>query len=246
MDSLVKLDKATQMLAEIKSVDDAKNLIDIAEAARVYAKQVKLGLEAQNHAAEIKLRAQRRAGELLDAMPKAQGGEYKNTGKGYIPVNAPPRLEDIGVTKIQSSQWQAIASIPDDEFEEKITEVKQSEEEITTAGMVRYAKDKKQPHVSHNSGENEWYTPAEFIEAARRVMGEIDLDPASSDIAQETVKANKYYTIDDDGLEQEWSGRVWIKRYRTGKATNEGYETTGVLVPIEEFVKYSNRKYSVK
>ena len=65
------------------------------------------------------------------------------------------------------------------------------------------------PHVTNNSGNNE-YTPAEYIEAARSVMWCIDLDPASSDLANETVKANKYYTIDDDGLQQEWLGRVWM------------------------------------
>ena len=41
-------------------------------------------------------------------------------------------------------------------------------------------------------------------------MGSIDLDPASSPKAQETVKANNYYTQEDDGLEQEWSGNIWL------------------------------------
>lgn len=58
--ALAKLDIATRMLAEVRTVDEAKDIIDLAEAARVYARQVDLGLEAQNHAAEIKLRAQRK------------------------------------------------------------------------------------------------------------------------------------------------------------------------------------------
>lgn len=60
------------------------------------------------------------------------------------------------------------------------------------------------------SGNNDWYTPPEYIEAARRVLGVIDLDPASSDVAQEFVKADTYYTIDDDGLVHDWYGKVWL------------------------------------
>lgn len=66
------------------------------------------------------------------------------------------------------------------------------------------------PHVSHNSGENEWYTPVQYIEAAREVMGDIDLDPASSDIANQTVNATTYYTKHDNGLVKPWYGRVWM------------------------------------
>ena len=68
----------------------------------------------------------------------------------------------------------------------------------------------KQPHVSHNSGENEWYTPSQYIEAAREVLGTIDLDPASSDVANERVKATSYFTKDDNGLAHEWHGSVWL------------------------------------
>ena len=69
---------------------------------------------------------------------------------------------------------------------------------------------KKTAHVSHNSGENEWYTPPPLIEAARLAMGSIQCDPASSKVANLTVKADEFFTKDDDGLDQEWRGNIWL------------------------------------
>ena len=70
---------------------------------------------------------------------------------------------------------------------------------------------KKLPPIAQNrNGTVEWYTPAEYIEAARQVLGTIDLDPASSIVANETVKAENFFTANDNGLAKEWSGRVWL------------------------------------
>jgi len=44
----------------------------------------------------------------------------------------------------------------------------------------------------------------------RKALGEIDLDPASSKIAQKTVKAKRYYTVEQDGLSKPWAGRVFL------------------------------------
>lgn len=64
----------------------------------------------------------------------------------------------------------------------------------------------------------EWYTPGHVIEAARRVLGEIDLDPASCEQANETVRAAEYFTEEDDGLTRDWHGRVWLNPPYQGKA----------------------------
>jgi phage N-6-adenine-methyltransferase len=63
---------------------------------------------------------------------------------------------------------------------------------------------------TQNTGCFEWYTPADVIEAARTVLGDIDLDPASCAAANAVVQAARFYTRDEDGLAQPWHGRVWM------------------------------------
>ncbi len=70
--------------------------------------------------------------------------------------------------------------------------------------------EQKKPHVAQNSSENEWYTPGEYIELARSVLGQIDLDPASCEFANKTVKALKYYSKGQNGLDEKWYGNVWV------------------------------------
>lgn len=88
-----------------------------------------------------------------------------------------------------------------DEFGTQETLTVAPDEEIAVVKMA---------HVGQNSGDNEWYTPAPYIEAARAVMGSIDLDPASTETANSVVKAGKFYTAEDNGLLYDWQNNVWM------------------------------------
>jgi len=72
---------------------------------------------------------------------------------------------------------------------------------------------------------NEWLTPSCYVDAARKVLGCIDLDPASSEIANQTVKAARYYTKEENGLAKAWHGRVWLN---PPYGTTNGHSNQGI------------------
>jgi hypothetical protein len=84
--------------------------------------------------------------------------------------------------------------------------------------------DKAQRRSDLQTGEMEWFTPSVYIEKARRVLGVIDLDPASCALAQETVQASHFLTVEDDGLMRMWLGNVWLNPPRLRpKATHASH-----------------------
>lgn len=75
----------------------------------------------------------------------------------------------------------------------------------------------QKPHISYNSGDSEWYTPAKYIDAAILVLGRIDLDPASSASANHVVRASTFYSAEDNGLLKSWRGTVWMNPPYSGE-----------------------------
>ncbi len=118
------------------------------------------------------------------------------------------------------------AIIADELKEEQQRIITQTPTEIIQE--VKEIKEKKKVHVSQNSGNNEWFTPEEYIFSAKKVMGRIDLDPASCEEANQIVQAASYYDIETDGLKQEWQGRVWL---------NPPYSTDSINAFCEKLVE---------
>lgn len=143
--SLELLSNAKLAVAEARTIDEAKDLRDTAEALRVYAKQAGETLAIQNECAEVKLRAERKAGEILAATPKNEGGRPSENRSRAVTGSA-PKLEELGVTKMQSHRWQQVASVDEADFEAHVEAVKQSGDELTTAGVVQLVKERERTH----------------------------------------------------------------------------------------------------
>jgi len=145
MTALVKYEAACRAIAQAKALDEVKDLCDKAEAMRAYAKQAK-NRNMEFDAAEIRMRAERRLGQLIQAQKETVG---LNTGAKGIGTaegvrcrkgTAPPTLAEAGIDKKLSSRAQRMAAIADAEFEGMVgqwKERKQRENERITVDLLR-------------------------------------------------------------------------------------------------------------
>ena len=137
---LVLLTKAGRMLAKVQNLGDATDLMSVAQAAQIYARKAKLGLDAQNKAAEIKIRAERLAGEFIQKLERGQG-KRRDLTLGDVAQSSPyeEALESAGASRRDASRWQLISAFPVESFEAEIEAAKDGGRELTTTRMVKAA-----------------------------------------------------------------------------------------------------------
>lgn len=128
------LERVRQQLVAATSVDEVKDIRDKAEAIRLYYKKAGLGLDSMNAAAEVKLRAERRCGELLGETVQHGGDRKSKYHEGSL------KLDALGISHNQSSRWQRLAAVPEDEFEQHVLDFKSDGKELTTASVMRLGK----------------------------------------------------------------------------------------------------------
>jgi phage N-6-adenine-methyltransferase len=219
--------QAKKAIAEARTTDDLKEVRNKAMAIRHYAQQAK-DIQMEKDAIFIRLRAERRIGEMLregkddrasvggnrwgieidpgDVLVLDSDGSWRSaetkddcsepsSSDGFLENPSKPTCVQVGIDKNLAQRARALDKMSDEEFEKHVE---------------GYVQRSLKPRGAAGTGEVERYTPSQYIEKARTVMGSIDLDPASCDVAQIIVGATTFYTVFDDGLSKEWNGNVWL------------------------------------
>ncbi len=139
---LVKLSRARQALEEAKTLQEIKDIKDLGTTAKKYAQAKGLGRDMVNAAAQIEVRAIRGLGKMIpkhqeEGRLRKQGQSYRGSpvsGRGPLPENPPPSLNELRISKYESSTAQKMAEIDDTDFEELLAGAKH----LTVTYMLRH------------------------------------------------------------------------------------------------------------
>jgi hypothetical protein len=115
-------------------VDEVKDIRDKAVALEHYARQAQ-NTDAERRACEIRLRAERKAGQLLAKTVKKGQPKKEKSSETTL-------LSDLGISRDQSAQWQKLGAISQREFDIAIGE---SVKPPTTKGILRAATEPEKP-----------------------------------------------------------------------------------------------------
>lgn len=194
--NLVKYEAARTALAEAHRVDEVKDIRDKAEAMAAYARQAN-DIQLIRMATEIKVRAERRCGELTRTIEKRQGNflhdERNGKAKGDV-------LSDAGITWVDAHRYEKLAAMPEEHFETAIATAQAATGQVSTAYMLRVAKEletnsQMRREIEQMKKQNFWKYVRDHLARARESVSmadEPDAPECHHEIAAEIVRDLAY------------------------------------------------------
>jgi hypothetical protein len=135
--ALVWVETTADAVSLVRRTTAAEKLVDAAlKACRVLTEEQ---FELRQQAAEVHLRTQRRAGELLAEVVQHEGGRPRNATGVEGASRRRSTLRELGIDVHESHRWQRIASVPVEEFERGISDSYRQRRELTTTRMLTIA-----------------------------------------------------------------------------------------------------------
>ena len=149
--ALIRYEAARTALAAAHRIDEVKTIRDKAQAMAAYAKQAR-DTQMVQWATEIKVRAERRCGEMLRGSAatgqrdRGAGGDRKSQSH-----DATVKLSDLGITRDQSSRYKKLAAMPEEHFETAVDTAKATAGAVTSAHMLRLADELRATRELHQT-----------------------------------------------------------------------------------------------
>jgi hypothetical protein len=198
MGELVKLE---QTLGEIDAADKDEKVAEIIGDKKLFFKAVERKIRAQ--ADYVVERA------MIVVPSQRKGKQRKQDGISDLKSHNLP----AGDNPVRVTRWRKALCVNDESGKpvKDDAKIKRAiDERHNIAFRVTAYEALGTVRGTEGTGEFERYTPPDVIAIARRVLGQIDLDPAACAVAQKWIKAKKFFTVENNGLNQKWHGRVWL------------------------------------
>lgn len=254
---LIKYEAACRAIAECKSVDEVKSWADKAAAMQAYGRMAQ-DKTMEVDAAEIRIRAERRLGEMLaDADLQKGGRPAQETGRQQRPVSA-PTLAQAGISKDLSSRAQKLAAVPEAEFESALAEKRERDRKegarvsakLEKAG-AKVLNAKSAAEQERQQAQEDAYgdtDPLDMLESMQKQLEELTALVSAAeadDLKAEAIKwrriseqaqreQSKYMELCDQGRKREaWNAKQLA---RCGKAVDET-DPEKIAAAVEAFVR---------
>ena len=261
---LIKYEAACRALAECKSVDEVKTWADKAAAMQAYGRMAK-DKTLEVDAAEIRIRAERRLGEMLAAQ-KADGGLSKGAAGAGVNQHTPaevrssvttaPKLAEVGISKDLSSRAQKLAAVPEAEFEAELAAKRERDQKegarvtarLEKAGERELAKAKKQrqpePTNDADTGQSIDELIAEIQQENEQLHAQLkamEADDTKAELRKALLQRDHAIRQQSEAMDKAHKSQdreKWAKRQlmRCGKAVGEE-DPDKIAAAVEAFIR---------
>lgn len=213
--ALASMEQADMLLDGVLTLDAAKAIADKHKTLDYFIEQRTKNTSILAKADRLVQRANRKLGELYRALPTASGRRTDLEAADGVELcnsqlQGPTKSEELkrlNVSRMEANRCEKLADLTEEEFEKRQAE--------RTARLEKASRDPGSMTATSAASDHDgdvWGTPEFWAELAREFFGgEIDLDPASNDRAQQIIRANRYFTKADDALSKRWEATsVWL------------------------------------